>query len=859
MAVRIPRYEQQTLPQGQLQVSANPAQTIAAVNKLPNAVGEGMQRLGASIGDVGAAFLAVDDNEAAARTAKNIFESQERWRTDMVTRQNSAEPGAPGFAKSFSDDYKKWAEESIANEPNKRGKELLRNGLYGLGVSLNNEAIHFQKRASDAKIESDLDTAYEVAAKTVYADPKQTDNARATLLASIANMDIDPVQKLALAKKYGERLDEAAASGDINNDAAGALGKLKGAPRAAPGFAGAVGFTLRHEGGLNPSDSNGSASNFGINQAANPGVDVKSLTKEGATEIYRTKYWGAINGDALAAKNPQLALVVFDTAVMAGPGKAKEMLAKADGDPIKFMEMREQFLAGLLKSNPEKYGKYANAWAERNRDLRNNLLPDGAPPVSGTSYIDRLPIDRRMVLEGMATTRVNQNQAIFRQDIERRTGDALSMAQDGIVDPRPITQQEFVSAYGEAEGVRQHGLYMGNQTMAADINNMRSMPTEEISAFLAAHAPKAGAGYEVESKRYGLMQQAAQRVVKMREDDPATYVLSSSQPVGESYRKMQSVLENPQASNEARTQAAQAYAAASIAEQRRLGVGEPRLLSKADSDSVAQKFAGSVAGEPMAQHVQALSAMWGNYWPTVYKQLIADKALPPAAVVIGSGMTGSAAADMAMASKFKDEELLVGLADPKAAKKDTGEYVTKALEEFRSTMVGADGNQRTVGGVDTYNLFHAQTEKLALYYVGQGMSEKDAAKKAANATILGRYDFVNQYGPYRVPKTENVGKVTDGAHYAIQTIKPDDIAMPETLRKDSFVRSDVVKSIKRKGYWVTAPDESGLVLFHGDTRAPILRADGQPFQYTWQQLSSMDDDGRIPAAVDPMGNVTGVR
>lgn len=859
MGVRIPRYEQQTLPNGQLQVSANPAQTIAAVNKLPNAVGEGMQRFGASIAGLGEAALAVDDNEAAARSAKNIFEATERWRTDFINRQNSAEPGAPGFAKSFSEDYQKWAEESIANEPNKKGKQLLRNGLYSLGESLSGKAIDFQKRASDAKIESDLDASYESAAKLVYSDPAQTDKARATLMASIANMDIDPVQKLALAKKYGERLDEAAARGEINTDAAGALSKLKGSPRVSPGFAGAVGFTLKHEGGLNPSDSNGSASNFGINQAANPDVDVKSLTKEGATNIYRTKYWGAIGGDKLAASNPQLALVAFDTAVMAGPGKAKDMLAKADGDPIKFMEMREQFLAGLLKSNPEKYGKYANAWAERNRDLRNQLLPDGAPPVSGTSYIDRLPIDRRMILEGMATTRVNQNQAIFRQDIERRTGDALSMAQNGIVDPRPITQQEFISAYGEAEGVRQHGLYAGNQTMAADINNMRSMPTEEISAFLAAHAPKAGAGYDVESKRYGLMQQAAQRVVKMREDDPATYVLSSSQPVGDSYRKMQDVLNNPQASNEARTQAAQTYAAASIAEQRRLGVGEPRLLSKAYSDSVAQKFAGATAGEPMAQHVQALSQMWGNYWPVVYKQLIADKALPPAAVVIGSGMTGAVAADMAMASKFKDDELLVGLSDPKAAKKDTGEYVTKALEEFRSTMVGADGNQRTVGGVDTYNLFHAQTEKLALYYVGQGMDEKDAARKAADATVLSRYSMVNQYGPYRVPKTENVGKVTDGAHYAIQTIKPDDIAMPETLRKDSFVRSDVIKSIKRKGYWVTAPDESGLVLFHADTRAPVLRADGRPFQYTWQQLSSMDDDGRIPATVDPMGNVTGAR
>lgn len=854
-AVKIPRYEQQTLPTGQIQVHANPAQLIPIENKLPNAVGEGMQRLGRIAQDLAVEY---GDNDAAARSAKNIAEAQKAWLKTLQDRQNSAEPGAPGFTNQLDKDFMEFAEKSIANEPNAKGKQLLRNGLYGLGQTLNARALHFENTAKTAKIEGDLEQSFQTSAKTVYADPSQTEAARKAILASIANMDIDPVEKMRLAKKFGQGLDEAAVQGEINANAAGALSKLKGSPRVSPGFAGAVSFTLKHEGGLNPSDSNGTPSNFGINAAANPGVDVKNLTKEQATEIYRTKYWGAINGEALAAKNPQLALVAFDTAVMAGPGKAKDLLAKADGDPVKFMELREEFLAGLLRSNPDKYGKYANAWAERNRDLRNNLLPDGSPPVSGVSYIDRLPLDRRFVLEHQAQTRVHQNQAIFKQDVERRVGDASAMAQNGIVDPRPISQQEFIAAYGDVDGIRQHQAYVAGQQVAENINNMRSMTNEQITGFLAANQPKAGAGYEAEARRYGVMQQAAARVVKMREDDPATFVLSSSQPVGEAYRGMQAVMQNPQSTGEMRQQAAQAYAAASIAEQTRLGVGQPRLLSKAYVDTITQQFASSTAGEPVAQQVQALATMWGNHWPVVYKQLLAEKALPPAAVVIGSGMTGSAAADMAMASKFKDDELLVGHSDPKAAKKDTAEYVTKALEDFRATMIGADGNQRTVGGIDTYNLFHAQTEKLALYYVGQGNSEKDAAKKAANATILGRYNFVNQYGPYRVPKTENVSKVTDGAHFAIQNIQADAIAMPETLRKDSYVRTDVVKSIKRKGYWVTAPDESGLVLFHADTRSPVLRADGKPFQYTWQQLSSMDEDGKMPA-LDPLGIPNGAR
>ena len=119
-----------------------------------------------------------------------------------------------------------------------------------------------------------------------------------------------------------------------------------------------INFTLQHEGGLNPSDTNGTPSNFGINQAANPGVDVTKLTQDQAKQIYRTKYWDAIGGDSLSAQNPKLAKVAFDTAVMAGPGKAKEFLQQAGGDPNRFMDLREGFLNSLLQSDPAKYGKY---------------------------------------------------------------------------------------------------------------------------------------------------------------------------------------------------------------------------------------------------------------------------------------------------------------------------------------------------------------------------------------------------------------------------------------------------------------------------------------------------------------------
>lgn len=469
------------------------------------------------------------------------------------------------------------------------------------------------------------------------------------------------------------------------------------------------------------------------------------------------------------------------------------------------------------------------------------MSPDDAAALRST------PVGKLPSYMSAADTRVRQNQAVYRQDIERRLNDADAMARNGIVDPNPLTQQHFVSAYGAEEGARQYEVYAGTQQMAGDIAKMRTMPNEEIGAFLAQNAPQPGAGYDIAAKRFGVMQQSAAAVLKMREDDPATFVLKSSPQVSQAYTSLQSSFNG--GSLQQQQASARAYADASIAEQKRLGIGQPRLLSKSYSDAVQQQFIGSVGGEDVAQKIQGLSNLWGNYWPTVYKQLIADKALPPTAIVIGSGMTGAAAADMAMASKYKEDDILAGFPDGKAVKKDVGERLVKQMEEFRLTMVGSDGNPRTVGGLDTYNLFYAQTEKLALYYVSQGMSEKDAVKKAADATVLGRYEVISQYGPYRVPKTENVSKVTDGAHYAIVNLKAEDIAMPATMRQDGFVRTDVLKNVKRKGYWVTSPNEDGLVLFNADTRAPVLRGDGQPIAYTWGQLASMNEDGIIPTGV----------
>jgi hypothetical protein len=144
------------------------------------------------------------------------------------------------------------------------------------------------------------------------------------------------------------------------------------------GFGPAIDFTLHHEGGYAPHDANGAPVNFGINQSANPDVDVKNLTRDGARQVYFDRYW---TPSGAANLPPAMQLPYFDTYVI-NEVRAKQFLQQSGGDPQKFMQLREAWQNRLVQARPQQYGRYAHAWATRNADL-NAQLQGGSPPAAG--------------------------------------------------------------------------------------------------------------------------------------------------------------------------------------------------------------------------------------------------------------------------------------------------------------------------------------------------------------------------------------------------------------------------------------------------------------------------------------------
>lgn len=126
-----------------------------------------------------------------------------------------------------------------------------------------------------------------------------------------------------------------------------------------------------------PADPGGETK-WGISKRANPNVDIKNLTKEGALEIYKKKYWKA-DWDKLPF---ELAACAMDTSVNMGPVRAQKFLELCGGDYVKFLQIRLARYKELIKNNPS-LKVFEKGWNNRMTDLRRFIDEHKADSESG--------------------------------------------------------------------------------------------------------------------------------------------------------------------------------------------------------------------------------------------------------------------------------------------------------------------------------------------------------------------------------------------------------------------------------------------------------------------------------------------
>lgn len=161
-------------------------------------------------------------------------------------------------------------------------------------------------------------------------------------------------------------------------------------------FNSAVDAVLKAEGYLsNHKSDRGGLTKYGISQNAHPDINVASLTKDQAVEVYRTRYWNKIDGIESMSKSQ--ALVAFDAAVNHGVSYANKLVRETNGDVTQMLAKREQFYDQIVEKNSSQ-AVFRRGWGNR---IEHLALAVTAPPFSieGVKYASVDPATQKVGLD----------------------------------------------------------------------------------------------------------------------------------------------------------------------------------------------------------------------------------------------------------------------------------------------------------------------------------------------------------------------------------------------------------------------------------------------------------------------------
>lgn len=507
-----------------------------------------------------------------------------------------------------------------------------------------------------------------------------------------------------------------------------------------------------------------------------------------------------------------------------------------------------QMAAAMIQANPKQLlGQQAGTvvnWAGGKM---------GGADAGGVHVYDILRPDQRELLLQDADTQLRKQDTIDQSGLKLRVEDTIAEADRNGIAMKPVTQSEFVAAKGAVEGTVAFKKYQGDLSFYADRVRVSTMSPQEQQALVAQYQPKEGdPGYAVAADRQKSLVAAINQInnEKFGKDaDPAQFAINRLPATSEAFQNF------AKASDADRPAAAREYAAAVQLDQDRVGIprDQQTLLPKKYIDALQLKLQRPTSdgntSATTATVIEREAKTWGDAWPQVYRQMA--KGAAPVALVIGSGVKPVAAQVL---SEFANTKLGDIANDESEEKLSTiRKDVRDAFRPLQRSMAGNEGTQGTV------DAFQASGEKLAAYYVRQGMTSSDAAGKTFDDLLGHKYDF--SAGSYRVPKSIEYtpAQIANGVATAKFRMSELDVAPArDTIGglPPEYLKEQTSRAYARDGTWVTAPDESGLALVYKDQA--VRRGDGSPLVITWGQLAAMGNKGIPEAALGvaaPAGDV----
>jgi hypothetical protein len=276
------------------------------------------------------------------------------------------------------------------------------------------------------------------------------------------------------------------------------------------GFDAAIDIVLQNEGGYVANDGNsGAPANFGINQKANPDIDVANLTTDKAKQLYKERYWDKYN---LEQVPNDVQAIVFDGVVNHRSDFAKELVDAAKNgaslDDIK--NMRNEEYMRLASLDPAKYEQFLGGWQNRLTKF------DGSDDAALLNYVT--PAQQK-TLRNTTYGYVKNNISTEFEGIKKATSENAVIPNE--VFANLVTQANQV---GEPELANKIKTYGDNQQNISLFSGRRI--DEQVSQ-LSELQMELGSGNTKNAELYGLLKETHAENLKRIEKDPLDYYAKS--------------------------------------------------------------------------------------------------------------------------------------------------------------------------------------------------------------------------------------------------------------------------------------------------------------------------------------------
>lgn len=479
-------------------------------------------------------------------------------------------------------------------------------------------------------------------------------------------------------------------------------------------------------------------------------------------------------------------------------------------------------------------GQFAQLWQTKFEAAK-------APVVTAEAGLTRyLPPDEISKATERATREVDQERALDERKYRSEFGGFVDAVASG-ADIAPQAAAMFSDAVLNAKiadpAVRR--LMQGQRDdamLSADLTRRLSGATpNEIAAMSEEVASRADgqvydvAGMALAPNRARLQSAFASAVtadIAARRNDPAAYALRSQFVAG-----MADLAERPGG--------VLAYAEATLAEQDRLGIRNPKVLTEAQAKELAAKINETPAAE-VGQQYRTILESYGPHAGNVREHL--EKAgVDPSYHIAGLYAENPAASQaIAAVAGLKREDLAASLGQSVASV--TRIALATKMDEFRRAFTAGDFSG---AAARQFTALFSVAEKMVLADVQRNGDPANAVERTATKLIDDIYEVFNTsdiraYVPRRVGNVAiDMVAVEDTADAMLD---PERLAAfgPAMVGPEGVAAEARAMQAARNGMWITNDNADGLVLVTdmGDgTTLPIVNARGEPYGFRFTEVA----------------------